>query len=242
MRQPRYALAALLLATACSSGAANSPETPDAAPDAQSGAQDAASGALPAWPAQWAADIQWSDFAADGTKTNTWTGHVAYDWALRAMRTDVLPPSPNAPAGPPIGEAGAMLMRDGFLYFLPATGGCSVTAAFGAPRPDWLTASRAAPAPTNTAGTRLSVDLAPFDAGLAGCFNYVFASSNENPLRFGGSPSCQDWPKGSYIEYANFVVGPQLDSRFEVPAGCAGDAGANSAGSDGCHLCHDAPR
>lgn len=229
-----------LFLTACSSSA--STPSPDASPtDASPDASPDASrvDALPTWPTAWSADIAWSDFAADETTQNTWTGHVSYDWSLRAMRTEVVPPAGGTP-GPPIGEAGAMLMRDGNLYYLPASGGCTLVASFGAPRPNWLSAANAtAASSTRPNASRADVDLAPLDSGLAGCFHYLFDPRDQTPIRFGGSSTCGAWPKGSYIAYSNYVVTSQSASAFDVPASCAKDA--NADGSAGCHACHDAP-
>jgi hypothetical protein len=156
------------------------------------------------------------------------------------MRTDVAPPASGGMAGPPIGEEGSMLMRDGHLYFITRSG-CTHEAAFGAIRPDWVKAvdarrSDASPLPMDD--VRWVVDLARFDAGLVGCFNYVVDHAGV-PKRFGGSSSC-DWPKGSYIEYANFQSKSVASTVFDIPANCPRDPG-DPAQSKGCHGCHDAP-
>jgi hypothetical protein len=242
-RTGAFGLVAALSAACGGSGAAGaSPPldgSVDGAPSLDAGTSE---GGLPVWPAEWSADIRWSDFASDGTKTNTWTGHVSYSWAQRSMRTDVVPPADGGTAGPPIGAAGSMLMKNGRIYFIPTSGACTLTAAFGAPRPDWLSASGAVPVAGGSTASdeRVAVDLARFDAGVQGCFNYLFDRGSHTPLLFGGSSSCDSWPQGSYIEYVNFSTQPVSTTLFEVPAGCALDA-ASPAGATGCTSCHEAP-
>jgi hypothetical protein len=224
------------LAAACGASTSSTQGTNDAAaPDER---PDTGPPPLPVWPDAWSADITWSDFDRSGVKTNAWTGRVAYDWKLRAMRTEVAPPEGGVP-GPPIGTAGVMLMRDGKIYFIPANGECTIEADFGAPRPDWLATSSAVRSASSDDRPRFSVDLDRFDAGLAGCFDYVLDAKGNRPMQFGGSPSCQDWPKGSYIEYADFATERPSASLFDVPAACKPPSGTGDV--HGCHACHDAP-
>ena len=188
------------------------------------------------WPSQWTADIAWSDFAADGTKTNTWTGKVSYDWPLHAMRTDVTPPPAGGMPGPPIGEAGTMLMRSGLMYFMPKSGGCSVTPGLGAPVLNWLAKSSTLVASTNDT-ERWSADLSHLGPDVAGCFTYVRGTAHE-PRLFGGSSSCTDWPRGSYVEYSNFAEQPAAAEVFDAPLGCTAAATDSASACAGCHESH----
>lgn len=253
VRIERLGIAWLACLGACSpsaaSGGPDGSDTSDASPTPDARADGSSSldaGAtetgLPVWPTEWTADIRWSDVAPDGTRTNTWTGRVSYSWTQRAMRTDVVPPADGGVPGPPIGVAGSMLMKEGLIYFVPASGPCTLSAAFGAPRPDWLSASGGVPAATGPAAgqERVVVDLNLLDGGLNGCFNYVFDRGTRVPILFGGSSSCNIWPQGSYIEYANFVIEPVSSTVFEVPAQCRFDAAA-PGGATGCTSCHAAP-
>ncbi|WP_394834802.1 hypothetical protein LVJ94_50730 [Pendulispora rubella] len=210
-------------------------------PNADSADVTSSDGGIPVWPDEWNADIKWSDVDSNGATTNTWTGHVSYDWKLRAMRTDVVPPAGGRP-GPPIGTAGTMLMREGRIYFIPTNGHCSLSAEFGAPRPDWLVSTKAvAQAHGSTSDQqRLAVESERLDGGLQGCFNYVFGRADHMPRIFGGGGSCQDWPKGFFIEYSNFSTHPVSKEFFDVPADCTMDSGA-PGGAAGCTACHDAP-
>ncbi|WP_394844812.1 hypothetical protein LZC95_48170 [Pendulispora brunnea] len=220
----------------CSSSSDSANETDAGAPDAV-----VSDGGTPVWPDEWSADILWSEIDANGSKSNTWTGHVSYNWKLRAMRTDVVPPEGGIP-GPPIGKAGSMLMRNGKIYFIPTGERCFVSADFGAPRPNWLGEAHAvlAPGTATLAVSRWIVDSTQLDGGLQGCFTYALGRADGTPRLFGGSATCQEWPKGSFIEYANFTTRALPDSAFDVPPDCAAEGGA-VGGETGCHACHDAP-
>ena len=84
------------------------------------------------------------------------------------------------------------------------------------------------------------VDTDRLDGGLQGCFSYVLAHADGTPRVFGGSNTCQEWPKGSFIEYSNFTTRALPDNAFDVPSDCTTDSGA-PGGETGCHACHDAP-
>ena len=195
--------------------------------------------ALSPWPSAWSADIDWSDVAKDGSRSNVWKGHVTYDWSRRSMRTDVRP-TPGATPGPPIGEEGTMLMREEKLYFITKRGTCSLTYAFGAPRPDWLASTfptRMASAPLPKDQERWSVDLHRFE-GLAGCFNYVFDVLRRQPKGFGGNADC-GWPAGAYLEYANVEENAAPADSFAIPDHCTAEGVASPEGSKPCLGCHD---
>jgi hypothetical protein len=126
--------------------------------------------------------------------------------------------------------------------FIPANGPCTLTAAFGAPRPDWVSVSGAVEEATGSTASleRVAVDLSRLDGGLQGCFDYVFDRVIYVPRLFGGASSCDSWPQGSFIEYASFSTQPVSSALFEVPAGCVLDA-ASPSGPLGCTSCHDTP-
>jgi hypothetical protein len=201
-----------------------------------SGASNASSDS---WPSQWTANIAWSTFDSAGAKTNTWTGKVSYDWTLRAMRTDVTPPTAAGAQqdtfGPPISGSGSMLMRDGKLYTIPANGECDVASGLGAPMPDWLTTSNGTA--DSVPGTeRLLVDLEQLEPGSSGCFSYVRSKQDHSPRVFGGAPTCASWPAGSFIEYSDFAQRPSTPDIFAVPPSCTPN---NTPPSQLCQRCHD---
>ena len=190
---------------------------------------------VPTWPAQWTANLTWFDVDSSGAKTNVWTGNTSYDWTLKAMRTDVSPPTSGAMPGPPIGEAGTMLMRDGKMYFVKASGGCTVMSPLGAPVPDWLTGtSRLTEATTDA--ELWSANLDHLEPGVGGCFTYVRGKQDHVPRLFGGSASCSDWPSGSFIEYSSFTEQPPMADVFALPRGCTAEA---VDPGHACLTCHD---
>ena len=200
-------------------------------------ASDDEPASLPAWPEQWRAEIEWSD-RASGSKSNTWTGTVHFDWTLRAMRVDVVPPEPGAPPGPPIAEAGTMLMREGDAYFVTQAGACEPMP-LGAPRPSWLSESGAVQVGADGGDPVWEVKLAELDHELAGCFYYSMSADTKTPKFFGGNPDCSGWQQGSFVEYGNFEVRSEAEELFEIPASCPpvppGDRDQNAA----CRGCHD---
>ena len=201
---------------------------------------DASNVSSESWPSQWTANIAWSTFDSAGAKTNTWTGKVTYDWTLRAMRTDVAPPTgAGAPQdgalGPPIGGPGSMLMRNGNLYTILANGDCDVVSGIGAPVPDWLTTS------TGTADSapdteRFLVDLEQLEPGSSGCFSYVRGKQDHSPRTFGGAQTCATLPAGSFIEYSDFAERRSPQAIFAAPLKCMPD---NVPPSQLCQKCHD---
>ena len=157
------------------------------------------------------------------------------------MRTDVTPPEGGVP-GPPIGQAGTLLMRDGKIYFIPTSGPCTLYGDFGAPRPGWLSASGGEPMSASQLEEDedgWAVDLNHLDNGLVGCFYYTADKTSRVPRLFGGSSSCSDWPAGSYIEYSNFKQQAAPEDIFAVPESCPEDNGGNPDDSKACLTCHD---
>jgi hypothetical protein len=189
------------------------------------------------WPEQWSAEIAWSDYTG-GSKSNTWTGTVHFDWTLRAMRVDVTPPEPGAPPGPPIAEAGSMLMREGAAYFVTQAGACEPMP-LGTPRPSWLLESGAVQVGVEDGEAVWEVKLAELDDELDGCFYYSMSAATKTPRFFGGNPDCSGWQEGSFVEYANYEARSAPESLFEVPANCPSVPTSAQGQNAACTGCHD---
>jgi hypothetical protein len=128
-----------------------------------------------------------------------------------------------------------MLMRGGKMYFIKASGGCTVMSPLGAPTPDWLAKSSNL-ADSSTDNERWSADLNHLEPDVSGCFTYVRRKQDHVPRLFGGSAACGDWPGGSFIEYSGFTQQPTAADAFTPPQACTPEGGDPGKV---CLTCHD---